>query len=113
MGKNWSIFNFIILYFLLVSSRPVARDHIRIERSGAELSWDLFTDKALLKNTDNDKIIWEGSLLPAIWYTFDGTSLYYSKADVDESRSRVVPSLEYPFWPDWTADGYCIPTAAL
>jgi len=173
-NRNWTLkLNiFLILFFLLTIHKVFSRDGIHMERYGANLSWDLLNDKAVLLNTINNKKIWEGSLLPAIWYTLDSTNFFYSKAKADTQKSRildnsadisisfsnigsgnvylslqpnglvidsisvswtediplihsvyfgtdlltreerqVVPSMEYPFWPDWTVDGYCIPTA--
>lgn len=38
-------------------------------------------------------------------------SMYFGMDRMTPEERQVVPSLEYPFWPDWSADGYCIPTA--
>ena len=120
----------------------------------------------------SSRIIWQGSLLPAIWYTIGNSGLTYSKAKVDLSTSntgdtsaelalvfprlgkgmiylslgepgismdsvtvkwdneiplihslyfgtnrltpeqaQIVPDLDKPFWNNWRADGFCIPTA--
>ena len=166
--KTLSIFFLASIPFHLMAQPEV----ILMEKNGAKFLWDLQTDQAVLNNTSNNKKIWSGSLLPAIWYTMDSTNFFYAKAKVQinrsqilpenavvpfsfsnigsgniymsmqsaglvidsvqvnwsneiplihslyfgtdlltEEESQVVPSLEYPFWPDWSADGYCIPTA--
>lgn len=162
----------ILLILQMGSFELMANEEIKLERYGAKLTWKLATDKATLINGENNNRIWSGSLLPAIWYTFDNSDFFYSKAKVDIEKSyishtqavlsisfgkigeggifisfqesglvvdsinivwtdkipsihsmyfgtdrlnaderQIVPSLEYPFWPDWTAAGYCVPTA--
>ena len=47
--------------------------------------------------------------------TWDGTppailGLYFGSAPLTEEQRTVVPSLELPFWPGWSAEGYCVPS---
>ncbi len=172
MKKQFQMSIIFLLILQMCALKLIANEEIKFKRFGAELSWDIAGDKAILINSENSSQVWKGSLLPAIWYTFDGSDFNYSKAkaDIEESRisqeqaivsfafsnigkgniylsfqesglivdsiiitwnneiplihsmyfgtdrlteeeSRIVPSLEHPFWPDWVADGYCVPTA--
>jgi hypothetical protein len=37
--------------------------------------------------------------------------LYFGAAPLTPEQRDIVPSLERPFWPNWTAEGYCVPSA--
>jgi len=37
--------------------------------------------------------------------------LYFGMSKLAGEQERVVPDLSNPFWPDWIAEGYCVPGA--
>ncbi|HVX67522.1 MAG TPA: hypothetical protein VHA11_13005, partial [Bryobacteraceae bacterium] len=36
--------------------------------------------------------------------------LYFGAAPLSEEQASIVPSLEVPFWPAWSAEGYSVPS---
>jgi hypothetical protein len=36
--------------------------------------------------------------------------LYFGSAPLTAEEEKVVPSLDLPFWPRWSAEGYCVPS---
>ena len=50
------------------------------------------------------RVTWNGAP-PAI------IGLYFGSAPLTEEERTIVPSLDLPFWPRWSAEGYCVPSA--
>ena len=161
---------FFVAFLPFISS--YAQQEIQFEQNGVRFNWNLAEDKAVVKNSETNRNIWRGSLMPSFWYTCNDSEFSYSKAKADtdkssisdnqfrlavefpgmgdgmifisrnehglsmdsvriiwddeiplihsmffgtdrltEEESRIVPSLEMPYWPDWVADGYCVPTS--
>lgn len=50
------------------------------------------------------KLHWNKEVQPII-------ALYFGASLLNPEQSLAVPSLEVPFWPDWQAEGYCVPSA--
>ncbi len=48
---------------------------------------------------------WTGGAPPAI------ISLYFGVDLLTSEQRVIVPNLDHPFWPNWAAQGYCIPSA--
>lgn len=49
------------------------------------------------------RVTWNGAP-PAI------IGLYFGSASLTAEQRTVVPSLDLPFWPGWSAEGYCVPS---
>jgi hypothetical protein len=49
------------------------------------------------------RVTWNGAP-PAI------IGLYFGSALLTDKERTVVPSLDLPFWPRWSAEGYCVPS---
>ncbi len=54
---------------------------------------------------DRLSVKWLSSTPPAI------IGLYFGASMLTQTQRDAAPSLEHPFWPDWTAEGFCIPSA--
>jgi hypothetical protein len=50
------------------------------------------------------RVTWTGAP-PAI------IGLYFGSAPLTDEERTIVPSLDLPFWPRWSAEGYCVPSA--
>lgn len=48
---------------------------------------------------------WNDQPAPAI------ISMHFGSAPLTPDQSDIVPTLDVPFWPNWTSDGFCIPSA--
>lgn len=49
------------------------------------------------------RVTWDGAP-PAV------IGLYFGSSPLTEDQRTVVPSLDLPFWPAWSAEGYCVPS---
>ncbi len=38
-------------------------------------------------------------------------SMYFGVSKLTGEQKHTVPDISKPFWPDWTAEGYCVPSA--
>ncbi len=48
---------------------------------------------------------WSITPVPAI------IGMYFGASPLTPAQRDIVPSLEVPFWPDWSCEGFCIPSA--
>src|SRR4051812_28734354 len=51
------------------------------------------------------QFIWNAPTGPAL------RALYFGSSVLNEAERASAPNLEQPFWPDWRAEGFCIPSA--
>jgi len=88
----------------------------KLEESGPQtwrlhLDWEGVTEGELLCRIEAPvleftslELRWKGTPLPLI-------ALHYGAKPLTNEESRAAVSLEDPLWPDWRAEGYCIPSA--
>ncbi|WP_353720498.1 hypothetical protein [Dyadobacter sp. 676] len=68
-------------------------------RGDLALKWDLAKDKAVLTHRTGGSVMWQGSLLPSLWYENPKKEKKYSKAVAKSAvreGDRLVVSLQWP-----------------
>jgi hypothetical protein len=157
----------ILIFFCLLSIPHISSSsEWNCELNGFKFKWQIEQDKAVIIKVGENRVIWQGSLMPAFWLkdkngqkqyvkaegimlendlvklkfgTFatgelllenkagavlfrkltihwiaeipEIISMYWGSTPLNSEQLKSSPTLEFPFWPSWEADNYCIPAA--
>ncbi|SEJ20950.1 hypothetical protein SAMN05216327_107103 [Dyadobacter sp. SG02] len=101
MSRIYTTFRLLVI--ILCISNPARAAHAlpgwTHMRGDLVLQWDLGNDKATLSHRVKGGVMWQGSLLPSLWYENPKKEKRYSKAVVQSAvkeGDKLVVSLQWP-----------------